>query len=245
VCSSDPSLSLPHASHGSLSCWSLAFASDLQHDFVLAEFSSAHCYGLLYSFTCIATFVLAQVKLVMRFLSDTSLSGGSWLWACPTPSTHLTHTPRNHDNSTTQRAHNAHTTPLEVPSHSQPASRQGRPLSAGGGLFEVVPPRSSNRRSSCGLEVVCSWRCLHSLTPDATQLAQHDWQPPVRAFVLVCSCAVCTVRVDVPNLDSGGCGGVGCPAKCLHSLLTSLSCLFAGFNHEDVEALCGSGLAAL
>jgi hypothetical protein len=24
---------------------------------------------------------------------------------------------------------------------------------------------------------VCSWRCLHSLTPDASQLAQHDWKP--------------------------------------------------------------------
>jgi hypothetical protein len=30
------------------------------------------------------------------------------------------------------------------------------------------------------VEVVCSWRCLHSLTPDATQLAEPDWKPQVR-----------------------------------------------------------------
>jgi hypothetical protein len=111
---------------------------------------------------------------VMRFLSDTSLSGGSWLWACPTPSTHLTHKPRDHNDATT---HSAHTTLSEDPSHQPSSSQAGRD----GGLFEVVPPGSSSRRSSCGLEVVCSWRCLHSLTPDATQLAQHDWQPLVSA----------------------------------------------------------------
>lgn len=45
-------------------------------------------------------------------------------------------------------------------------------------LFDVVPPGSSSRRSSCDIELVCSWRCIHSLTPDAAQLAQQDWQPP-------------------------------------------------------------------
>ncbi len=44
-----------------------------------------------------------------------------------------------------------------------------------------------DRLSTCSLEVVAPWRCLQSLTPDATQLADPDWQPNVRAAPGACT----------------------------------------------------------
>ena len=38
-------------------------------------------------------------------------------------------------------------------------------------------PRSGTTHSTCALEVTVPWRCLHSLTRDATQLADTDWAP--------------------------------------------------------------------
>jgi hypothetical protein len=95
-----------------------------------------------------------QIKPLTRFLCDASLSGGSWLWACSTP---------------TQQQ------------QQQALYSAGSSSSSSEALFQVVPPGSSHRRSSCDVEVCCSWRCLHSLTPDATQLAEPDWRPQVPA----------------------------------------------------------------
>lgn len=94
-----------------------------------------------------------QIKPLTRFLCDASLSGGSWLWACATP---------------TQQQ------------QQQQASGAAAGVSSSQALFQIVPAGSRQRRSSCDVEVVCSWRCLHSLTPDATQLAEPDWRPQVR-----------------------------------------------------------------
>jgi hypothetical protein len=126
-----------------------------------------------------------QVKLIMRFLADTSLSGGSWLWACPTPSTQLTHTPRHHSSSSdiSSASHSGlAVAPSQGLSSSQPGGGPGGGSSAV--QFEFVPHGSSSRRSRCDVEVVCSWRCIHSLTPDATQLAQQDWTPQASALCL-------------------------------------------------------------
>jgi hypothetical protein len=128
------------------------------------------------------------VKLIMRFLSDTSLSGGSWLWACPTPSTQLTHTPRNHSSSSDISS--AHSSLSVAPSQDLNSSQlgSGQGYGPGGGSsgvqFEFIRHGSSSRRSSCDVEVVCSWRCIHSLTPDATQLAQQDWTPQASALCI-------------------------------------------------------------
>lgn len=128
----------------------------------------------------------------MRFLSDTSLSGGSWLWACPTPSTAPTHVPRSSTSTPAAPAPGLSVGPfqdLDSSSSGQQAGASGPGSGSGGGgggvQFELVPHGSSSRRSSCDIEVVCSWRCLHSLTPDATQLAQQDWQPPVSCLALL------------------------------------------------------------
>lgn len=116
-----------------------------------------------------------QVKLVTRFLNDTSLSGGSWLWICPTQSQQPTHLQVQQIQEDEQAA--------GTQQLLQAASKTGNSSSRGGsstaGLFELVPAGSPSRRSSCDVEVVCSWRSLHSLTPDATQLAEHNWQPSV------------------------------------------------------------------
>ncbi|KAF8067421.1 POLD1 [Scenedesmus sp. PABB004] len=96
----------------------------------------------------------ADVKPLTRFLCETSLSGGSWLWVGP-----------------------------PAAETAGGAAADG----AGGGApppppppLEWVPP-GPRRRSTCDVEVVAGWRCLHSLTPDATQLAEPDWRPPVLA----------------------------------------------------------------
>ncbi|WIA33365.1 hypothetical protein OEZ86_006502 [Tetradesmus obliquus] len=93
-----------------------------------------------------------DIKPLTRFLCDASLSGGSWLWACYTP---------------TQQQ------------QQQQVSDAAPDGSSSQALFKIVPAGSRQRRSSCDVEVVCSWRCLHSLTPDATQLAEPDWRPQV------------------------------------------------------------------
>lgn len=79
------------------------------------------------------TSTLIQVKPLTRFLCDTSLSGGAWLY---------------------------------IPS-------QG---STGVGYTAVSV---TDRASCCDVEVVAPWKCLESLTPDATQLADTTWQPEV------------------------------------------------------------------
>ncbi|KAF6251995.1 hypothetical protein COO60DRAFT_568402 [Scenedesmus sp. NREL 46B-D3] len=107
----------------------------------------------------------ADVKPLTRFLCDASLSGGSWLWACSTP--------------TTQQQQ-------QQQQQQQAATAAAADRSSSQALFQVVPAGSSRRRSSCAVEVVCSWRCLHSLTPDATQLAEPDWQPPCCSSWTLC-----------------------------------------------------------
>lgn len=156
----------------------------MTHNILLCAHSHAHALNT------------PQIKPVMRFMSDTSLSGGSWLWACPTPTDTPTHTQRS-----AAAAAAADTGPhagvaaaplsaaaLQDLDHQTVGPDSGSVGGPGGGgsnsgpgsvLFEVVERGSSSRRSGCDVEVVCSWRCLHSLTPDATQLAQHDWQPQV------------------------------------------------------------------
>jgi DNA polymerase delta subunit 1 len=38
---------------------------------------------------------------------------------------------------------------------------------------------AGERVSQCDVEVITPWRSLQSLTPDATQLADPGWAPPV------------------------------------------------------------------
>lgn len=106
-----------------------------------------------------------QVKPLTRFLCDASLSGGSWVWVCSTP-THR---------SSPQQQQQQQNMAAAAPGSSISSSR---PL-----MCEFVPAGSGRRRSSCAVELVCSWQCLHSLTPDATQLAELDWQPQVSLWL--------------------------------------------------------------
>lgn len=57
------------------------------------------------------------------------------------------------------------------------AGQQG----SGGAGYSAVQPQ--HRVSTCHLELSVPWRCLQSLTPDATQLADSSWAPP--AFQLL------------------------------------------------------------
>lgn len=150
---------------------------------------SAHCAAVQLTVYLTQPPRDAQVKLIMRFLSDTSLSGGSWLWACPTPSTAPTHVPCSSTSTPAAPAPGLSVGPSQDldSSSGQQTGASGAGSGGGGGggaLFELVPHGSSSRRSSCDIEVVCSWRCIHSLTPDATQLAQQDWRPPVSCRAL-------------------------------------------------------------
>jgi hypothetical protein len=59
-------------------------------------------------------------------------------------------------------------------------SAAGGSGSGGAGGWCEVP--GAQRSSRCDLEVTAGWRCLHSLTPDATQLADPGWAPQVRLW---------------------------------------------------------------
>ena len=124
--------------------------------------------------------LLFQVKLLMRFLCDTGLSGGSWLYV--TNTTNNTPTSLPLQATTVPFSSGAASTGSGAagPSSAVAAAAGGR---GGGGVVGLrVIPRVQ-QSSSCDIEVVCSWRCLHTLTPDATQLADTTWEPQVGGCV--------------------------------------------------------------
>ncbi|GFR40574.1 hypothetical protein Agub_g1153, partial [Astrephomene gubernaculifera] len=116
------------------------------------------------------------VKLLMRFLCDTGLSGGAWLYLPP--------------------AGGAAAGAASVEAAVEAAAAAAVPAQG------YVAVASSSRLSTCDMEVVAPWRSLQSLTPDATQLADPDWCPEVvRQAAADSDCSQAAAAGDAGNGD--------------------------------------------
>jgi len=106
-----------------------------------------------------------EVSPLQRFLADVPLSSGAWV--CVPPALHASSPDLCINTPAKDRASS------NAQQQQQPQQWQQSGCSTTG--YRVVD--ADDKISTCHIEVKVPWRSIVCLTPDATQLADHSWDP--------------------------------------------------------------------